>query len=225
MGVNYFPNGVFWKEDPIKMPAYTNHFMKPTDYSTNDWTVTNTGAGTEAIANTKNGELVLTNAAADNDLISIQLQKETFGFTSNRRFFYRVRLKLSDATQSDMLAGIVITDTTPLSNSDGVYFRKDDGDTNIDFVVNKDSTASTASAIGTMADDTYIELAFAYDGVNSLIKYWVDGGTDSGEPNGELATTNLPDDEALTVTFFVQNGEAVAKILTIDWVDVRQDIA
>ena len=49
------------------------------------------------------------------------------------------RFKLSDATQSDALVGLAITDTTAIDGvTDGIFFTKDDGDTNLDFVVEKD---------------------------------------------------------------------------------------
>lgn len=215
-GVNGFPVGFNPPSDPTRLAEYWNDFMKPTDYSTNDWTVTTTevgtGSATEAINNTVNGELLLTNAAGDNDLDSLQLQKETFKFVSGRAMYFKTRLKVSDATQSDWLVGLVITDTSPLTNTDGVYFKKDDGDTNIDFVVNKNSTASTSTAVATNADDTYVELAFHYDGTNGIDIYVNDVSV------GGLPTTNMPDDEDLTVTLHIQNGEAVAKTMTIDYI-------
>jgi len=39
---------------------------------------------------------------------------------------------------------------------------------------------------------------------------------------GELIT-NLPDDEALAISMAIRNGEAVAKIMTIDYLQVAQE--
>jgi hypothetical protein len=35
---------------------------------------------------------------------------------------------------------------------------------------------------------------------------------------GTSVTTNLPDDEDLTISFAIQNGEAVAKTMTVDYI-------
>jgi hypothetical protein len=45
----------------------------------------------------------------------------------------------------------------------------------------------------------------------------------NGLLGGSLATTNLPDDEDLTVTFAIQNGEAVAKTMTVDYIYVAKE--
>ena len=40
---------------------------------------------------------------------------------------------------------------------------------------------------------------------------------------GTVVTTNLPDNEQLALSFGVQNGEAVAKTMTIDYLSVAQE--
>jgi len=131
--------------------------------------------------------------------------------------FFKARFSVSDATQSDFVMGLQITDATPLAVTDGVYFIKNDGDTNLDFVVVKDSTASTASAITTVSNATYITVGFYYNGVDEVVYA---ASTNSNNPTvlGKLATTNLPDDEELTISFAIQNGEAVAKTMSIDYI-------
>ena len=109
--------------------------------------------------------------------------------------------------------GLQITDTTPLAVSDGVFFIKDDGDTNLDFIVEKDSTSTDTTAIHTMEDDTFVTVAWYIDPISSLVYYAVN----NAEPVG-VVNTNLPDDEELTVSFGIQNGAAAAKTMTIDYV-------
>ena len=109
---------------------YANDFMT---YNSGDFTITTTEAGTgsatEALTSGAGGQLLLTNAAGDNDLDFLQLKGESFKLSSSKRAFFEARFKVSDATQSDVIMGLQITDTTPLAVSDGVYFLKDDGDT------------------------------------------------------------------------------------------------
>lgn len=204
------------KFDSDDFVVFMDDFIK---YTAADWTVTEVGVATQALANTSNGDLLITNAAADNDSSFSQLVGEAFAYSATGRLMYKTRFKVSDATQSDFVSGLQITDTTPLAVTDGIYFRKDDGDALLDFVVIKDSTATTVTGVHTMVDDTYVTLEFHYDG-SGTIDYYVDGVL-----LGSAATTNAPDDEVLTISFGIQNGEAVAKTMTVDYVKAAQDRA
>jgi hypothetical protein len=200
---------------------YFNDFVRPTDYDTNDWTLTTVeagaGAATEAIANTSGGLLVVTNDSADDDADFFQLARETFKFVAGKKLYFGMRFKLSDATQSDFVFGLQITDTTPLAVSDGLFFQKDDGDANLDFHAVKNATATDRTAIATLADDTFAVIEAYYDGANG-IELFKDGVT-----VGSCALTNVVDDEDLTVSFGIQNGNAGAKVLTVDWIRVMQE--
>lgn len=211
--------------DPIKYHVWFDDFDS---YAAGDWVITTTedgaGSATEAVGDIDGGALVITNDAADDDADFLQWAGgsggaiESFKFESGKELWFKCRFKVSDATQSDFVIGLQITDTTPLAVTDGVYFRKDDGDTNLDHVIVKDSTATTSSAVHTMADDTYITCGFYYDG-DSGIDVWVNDASVAAE----VATTNLPDDEELTISFGIQNGEAVAKSMTIDYISVVKE--
>ena len=195
---------------------YHNDFFT---YNSGDWTITTTEAGTgsasEAVTSSAGGALLLTNAAGDNDLDFLQLKGESFKLSSSKRAFFEARFKVSDATQSDVVMGLQITDTTPLAVSDGVYFMKDDGDTNLDFHIEKDGTDTTTAAITTLANDTFVTVGFFIDPNTSQVSYFIG----EAEPVG-VVNTNLPDDEELTVSFGIQNGEAAAKTMTIDYINV-----
>jgi hypothetical protein len=220
-----FPNGVtnVGEDSPFAdmgQPAATKFhtYFEDFDYYTaGNWTVTETQAGaTQALANGDGGLLLLTNTAADDDLNALQKVGESFLFAAGKRLFFEARFKVSDATQSDVVMGLQITDTTPLDVSDGVFFIKADGSTTVNLLVEKNATATTSS-VTTLANDTFITLGFAYDGA-SAIEYSVNGVV-----RGVSAVTNLPDDEELTVSFAIQNGEAVAKTMTIDYVFVAKE--
>jgi hypothetical protein len=200
--------------DPTKSHVYMNDFDH---FVAGDWTFTKTGAGTTALTNVDGGALLITNAAADDDAVFGQKVGESFKFVSNKKLFYKTRFKVSDATQSDLIMGLIITDTTPLANSDGVYFSKADGSASVSFSVNKNGTATTKTSVATLVADTFVELAFYYNGVDA-IEYAV-----NGVKIGTAAVTNLPDDEDLTITFGIQNGEAVAKTMTIDYIFVSKE--
>lgn len=201
--------------DPTRLHTYFNDFDT---YVAGDWTVTETQAGaTQALTNGDGGILLLTNSAADDDLVALNKVGESFLMESGKKAFFKARFKVSDATQSDFVIGLQITDTTPLDVTDGIFFQKDDGDANLDFHVEKDNSATSATAIATVADDTYITVGFYYNGVDEVVYA---ASTSSTNPTvlGKLATTNLPDDEELTISIALQNGEAVAKTMSIDYV-------
>jgi len=205
-------------QDPSKAHTYFNDFDS---YLPSEWTITTTevgaGSATEALTDADGGVLLLTNAADDNDADFFNKVGESFLMAAGKPAFFKARLKVSDATQSDFVIGLQITDTTPLAVTDGIFFRKDDGDAFLDFVVMKNSAATTATGIATVADDTYLTVGFYYDGIDK-IEYFA--GTDSKNPTflGRSVTTNLPDDEELTISFGIQNGEAVAKTMSIDYI-------
>lgn len=228
MTTTKFPNGVSTanKNEPLaeyglldvtKFHTYFNDFDT---YVAGDWTITTVEAGagnaTEALTDADGGVLLITNDDADNDSDFFNKVGESFLMETGKEAFFKARFKVSDATQSDFVIGMQITDTTPLDATDGIYFQKDDGDANLDFYVEKDGTASSATAIASVTDDTYITVAFYYNGIDA-VEYYVDG-----VKAGSLAVTNLPDDEELTISFGIQNGEAVAKTMSIDYIFVAK---
>ncbi len=205
--------------DPFKFYSYVNDFFT---YHADEWTITTTedgtGSATEALTSSAGGALLVTNAAGDNDLDFFCLKGESFKYDSTKRMVFKARFKVSDATQSDVVMGMTITDTSPLDTTDGIFFQKDDGDTNIDFHIEKDNSASSNAAVGTLADDTFVTVAFVYapsgnKGAGSFGVY-----VDDVQVATQETLTNVPDDEELTVTFGIQNGEAAAKTMTIDYI-------
>lgn len=210
--------------DPTKWHVYFNDFDT---YNTGDWTITTTetgaGSATEALTPLDGGCLLITNDAADDDADFFQLVAEGFTVKANKKMVFKARFKVSDATQSDIVFGMQVTDTTPLDVSDGIFFMKDDGDANLDFYVEADnsSTGTSASAVATLADDTFVEIGFVWDGI-SKVEYFVDD-----ERKGAISVSSSVlaaiDDETLTVSFGIVNGEAVAKTMTVDYILVAQE--
>ena len=228
----HFPNGISNRTkghplfnypylDPSKYYTYFDDFF---EYHSGIYTITTTDAGSgnasEAITAGAGGQLLITNDNADNDLDFFQLKGEAFKFDSTKRMFFSSRFKVSDATQSDLVMGLQITDTTSLDVTDGIFFIKGDADTQPDFIIEKDNS-STLSVLemNAIADDTFVTLSFEYDPLDvatggPVFRVYQDN-VQVGEITG---TTNAPDDEDLTISFGIQNGEAVAKTMTIDFI-------
>jgi len=209
----------------LKAPAphkYHSYFNDFDTYLASDWTITTTEAGTgtatEALADGDGGLLLVTNAAGDNDHDFFQLVKEGYKYEAGKQLAFNIRFKTSDATQTDIVAGLQLTDTTPLDVTDGIFFLKEDGSTSISFIVEKDSTQSTLTLPNALADDTFMTLGFVFDPKNQKFHVFQDNVL-----AGTVVNTNAPDDEELTVSFGVQNGEAVAKTMTIDYVGAMKE--
>lgn len=211
------PLGMYGLPDPTRVHTYFEDF----DYFTAaDWTITKVGTGTTALTDIDGGALLITNTAADNDSIQLQKVGESFLLAAGKKAFFKARFKVSDATQSDFIIGLAVTDTTLMGATDGagatdgVFFSKDDGDALLDVQCQKDATTgqTRAAGIATVVSDTFLTVGACYDGV-SEVKYFVND-VQLGTLNG--SSSYLPDTE-LTVSVGLMNGEAVAKTMTVDF--------
>lgn len=184
---------------------------------------------TVAISDAHGGELLVTTGAADDDSCEFQWKAESLKLEGlGKTYWVFGRFKTGEATQSDLRFGLMITDTTFLPGagtagaSDGVWFGKDDGDTNWDAVYAKDASTfpddySKNNGVGTL-DTSYHEYAIrivtnAVTQGTATITYYIDG-----TPVSAPSTTTLPYDEELALSFGIQNGSAAAKTLTVDYV-------
>jgi hypothetical protein len=203
----------------------TKYILNPAALATDDTTgdpteftltAVEAGAGTSTAVLSDN-TLLLTTAGNENDGPSIQLKGEAFDLASNNYTYFGIKLQASEASESDFLVGLCITDTALLGGvSDGVYFECLDGSTDINFVLEKNSTETTsASAVGTFADATDIILEFVFDG--TYVDAWVDGTLQT-----RLAVTNIPDDEQLTPSIEFLTGAASAETMTVKWLRAIQ---
>jgi hypothetical protein len=184
------------------------------------WTSTLVEAGvgesTIALTDASGGALLITTDANEDDGAQIQKAGEAFGFSSSQQAtYFGIRLKSGEATQSDFLVGLCITDTTLLGGmSDGVYFRKVDGSTSVAAVTEKDSSETETAGVLTFAADTYYILEFYFDGTS--VEFFVDGARVAQH------TLTIPDDELLTPSIAFLSGNAAAETMTVDWVRAIQ---
>lgn len=175
-------------------------------------TAVEAGAGTSTAVLSDN-TLLITTAANEDDGVSLQVKGEAVKLdATTKRAYFGISFQASEATQSDFFVGLAITDTALLGGvTDGVYFECLDASTDINFVLEKDSTETTsAAAVGTFADATDIVLEFYFDGTN--IDAYVNGTLQT-----RLAVTNLPDDEFLTPSVEFLTGAASAETMTVNW--------
>ena len=229
----HFQNMILWagnneateakKNQPMFLPypsdqtfyGYFNDFMT---YNSGDWTITTTEAGggsaSEEIISGAGGQLRISNDDAASDSDFLQLKGEPFRLSTSKRAYFSARFKCNDVDQNDFIMGLQITDTTPLDVSDGVYFISVDGSADLLLNVEKDNSVD-ATTVATMEDDTFITVTWFVDPDRDGVYYSINNATPV-----KVSTAKLPDDEDLTISFGIQNGEAAGNTLTIDYVNM-----
>jgi hypothetical protein len=191
----------------------------PTDDATGmptEFVNTLVGASTFAHTDVLGGGILLTSAALENDGIKLQLGDELGGAGENVSFaadypcYFSVKLQLNDATDSDFLAGFCVTDTACLDAvADGLYFRKIDATTTVNFVLEQNSIESV-SAVATAANAVDLHLEFFY--WNHNVEVYADGVLQVTIADSDV---NFCNDELLRLTFEFLTGEAVANTCII----------
>lgn len=200
-------------------PTRHHNYMEDFDYYlAADWTVTEVGAATQSLDNQDGGILRIVNAAADNDSSFQQKVGESFTIEASRKSYFRSRMRVSDAVESEFVMGLQITDTSPLAVSDGVWFQKDDGDALLDFHHAIGSVQTDSLGIATIVTSTFLTMEWYWDGI-SRFYFGIDG-----VPLGFIEPANFVTTE-LTVSFGLQNGEAVAKNMDVDYVFAAKERA
>jgi hypothetical protein len=199
-------------DDFVRMPLDDQSPYKPTEWSH----AYVAGAGTtswvpkEGVAG---GVSIITTGTNENDGVQAQLKGEAFKLVANKPLYFGAKIKLSEATQSDVMVGLAITTggyDLLGGVTDGVYFRKIDGTTAGYFVL-ETNTSETSTAAWTAATTAFVTLEFYFDG--TYVDFYVDGvkGT-------RPAITNLCQDEEMTVSMSFLSGANGAKTCEIDWI-------
>lgn len=181
------------------------------------WTITRVEAGgsesTVTSGDSGNGTMLLTTDAFENDSLNVQLIGESFKLEADKPLYFGARIQsISDVDQTDLFIGLAVTDTDVMGGvTDRIGFESADESAALDFVVEKDSTETKVSAVGTLADATAIVLEFYWDGAG--LEVFVNGVSVANP-----AITNLPNDEELRVSIHFLTGEAASNTCAIDWI-------
>ncbi len=230
---NVRPNTLFGKCGMPKPSRYHVWHDDFDNFEADQWVSTivqlGSGSASQAISNADGGVLLITNDNADNDGVFMQWSGddasgvvETWKFEAGKQLWFESKLKVNEIIQSDFVMGLQITDTSPLAVTDGVYFRKDDGDTNLDCVVIKGSAATTKTVTGALVADTFVTLGFYYNGKtgdDGAVEFYVNDALQAS-----AVVTNLPTTEELTISFGIQQGEATnVKTMAVDWITVVKE--
>lgn len=233
LAITRFPDGVTnrpvnsaWGGGmPYLDPTTFHQYFEDFDYfNAANWTVTETQAGaTQALADGNGGLLLLTNTAADNDVNQVQKIGESFLPAVGKKFYFKARFQLSDATNSDFAIGIQVanTDGTALASAlDGIFFLKADDAATIALYSRQDNTTGSVNsgAIATLSDATMVDVEAFYDGADRI--YYAVNGSVLGYITVSAAT--LPNTDCAPI-ISLKNGAAVAKTATTDYLLVAQE--
>lgn len=223
-----FPHGVtnagpesalrqFGLPDPTSWYVFFDDFYK---FTSDQWTITTvetgTGSATATLNNEDGGILQLTNDDAASDSQFLQWSGDNDGTHETfvigpRKSVLKTRFKVNDVGGSNWLIGLHKTSTTPMDDVDGIYFTADGSDGSVAIVLRSNFVETKFINLVTPTDDTYLELAFYFDGEGQL-KIFVDDAL-----LGEVTINQFPSPETLTVGFGHQNRAASAQILAIDY--------
>ena len=201
------PNVVKWNLDMITLSQ---------DASANPAGYTTAEAGTNTLAlqaSTDRGTLLFTTGGTETNGIQIQPLGEAFSFANRYPCYFGVRFQGSDVTQSVILIGLAITDTSAATAvSEGIYFRSADDVAVVNFVLEKDSVESSTAAV-TLDDATWVTAEWFYDGVDTITAY-IDGAEVASVARTDAS---FPNDEHLTPTIAILTGETAAQTMTVQW--------
>jgi hypothetical protein len=159
------------------------------------------------------GGFIITTPATDTDGFNIQAVGESFALAAGKPCYFGTKLKIGDATQTQLLVGLCNTSTDALAAvDDGVYFVKVDGSTALNFVL-ENTTTETATAAHTMTTG-YVTLEWYFDG--SSVDFFIDGvkgirGVQTNRPTAELRPT-----------LHFLTGEGNVNVCTVKWIRAIQ---
>jgi hypothetical protein len=225
----YCPSPADPRYDSLVHQYFNDFRALAADYDvTNEWTLTEDDAAcTQALsADAVCGELLLTNkATTDDNGQQINLQQESFKLVSGKKLWFEARFKTAaGATQIDWAVGLIeaedITGVADNMPDNGIVFKKDDGDTNIDIAACDGGTNTEGAALGTW-NTSYHILGFYWNGGATgagTITPYIDGTAGTAITGITYATM-----AELAPVFMVRNGDATTtQTMTVDYVKVVQ---
>lgn len=221
MSMTRFPNGAASRKstDPfgnyMHQDATDEHrfFDDFNNYIATNYTITVVGTSTPALAAGDGGLLSIATSTANNDSAFLQKLPESYSFEVGKPAWFGCRFKVSALT-SVIVFGLQVTDTTPEDVTDGIYWLSTTATGALTGIVRKNATTgSTSVSAGTLVADTYTELAWYWDGKDTVTFY--QDRVAKGSVTG-VAASYLPD-TTTAISFGLRTTTAAAKTMTVDY--------
>jgi hypothetical protein len=191
------------------------------------WTFLETAAGATQLRDltVTGGVLLLTQAANDNDVISLIANSgvKVSDLKAGEEVEFGIRFKVTDADDCDVFVGLSIQDTSIVASApqDFVGFQIVDGSANLNLTINKNATNTSQLGAGVMADDTFARAFFRFTPTSTTsigdVEYEIH--SNGSVTQGTVASAgNFPDDVVIFPAMQFQNGAASADVCAIDWI-------
>ena len=172
------------------------------------------------------GALTLTAEGGDNEGGQTYLNNATFNLTSGKKAFLETKLNIDAGAlgtigAQELFVGLAakVTGTnfidaggTSLDANECWGFVSLAEEAGIDVEIHDNDTDSVTTDVGTLVDETNIVLSLYYDGTQTEI--YVDG-----VHKGSITGTH-PTGDAMTVMIHFKSDEAIAAVLSVDYVVV-----
>jgi hypothetical protein len=199
--------------DPATIHQYFNDFDT---FNSGDWTLTSSNVLTNALTAGNGGLLQMSTNAASASVDQLTLTVATFAFNpATAQVWFKTRFAVTNATNAQIYIGLQNLNTNASAATDGVWFQKLAASTTGNFVASASSTATTSTQGVTLANATYIDVGFYYDGASpGEINLYANNGS-----IGKMSSTNVPATTTnLALTMAVQNGTAATESLYVDYI-------
>lgn len=193
------------------------------DSDLSDFLMHETNAGTvpTAVLDAAFGTCLFTTDTADNDRYSCQVEGEFILPTANKEFWVVARFKVSEATEIDVLFGVVPGGATPdyitTASTNGIWFLKDDGAALWEANHYSTEVVVDDANVGTLVADTFVTMAIRVQcksvATKADIDYFIDGVNVCTVKDATLAAAT-----ELTPLIMFQNGSAAARTMTLDYI-------
>ena len=218
--------GPWWTDQPVSnnvdYVSYMDDFTGVALDSTNDWTVVkDSGATVAIVADTVNGEVAITSTATTDDDGGLLQGNEVFAVQTDKSIWFETRIKCNDADQTDLCFGLTVNFATNpeamLAAADRIVFQVNDGNASILCKTEKNGTETSTDSGIDLVDNTYIRLGFWANSTGS-VQFFIDRQLVATH------TTNIPDDENLTIGAMSVSGSATGtRVTTIDYLFCAAD--
>jgi hypothetical protein len=184
--------------------------------ATDDWTLTQQTTGTAAISTAAPGVLEIdSNSTTATQGVNLQNLNACFIPAANKSIWYEARVKVVDTyDKAELFIGLANSDTTiigtsAVSTTDHIGFSCVTDDGVLLFNCEKAGVGTTGTGT-TLAEATYVDLGFHYDGVADTAQAYVNGVA----VGSAITTTNIPK-LAIFPSFVCQSGGTNDPILHV----------
>jgi len=207
--------------EPIQALVNTWAFQDADDVdTTNVWDETNSGAGTSlTVQDERAGFAKVTNAATNNSYYFYESKYELGLLEASKGLWFRSHFQVGDVDQADMFIGLC--KQLPSGNLfdnrvDAIGFYLEDGSAQVKIEARKDGTATQANTGISITNGAEVTLGIRAIGVSS-IEFLVN------ESAAGIIRGDIPDDEEMSFSFGVRNGQASANTMSIGRTSLVQD--